>query len=66
MGDLDLKSLEIKDFRCPSQPMVTFPLKLPPDVIAKLKSMANQKGTSQTALARTLLIKIMNELEQST
>jgi hypothetical protein len=46
MGDLDLKSLEIKDFRCPSQPMVTFPLKLPPDIIAKLKSMANQKGTS--------------------
>jgi hypothetical protein len=66
MGNLNLKSLEITDFRCPGQPMVAFPLKLPPDAIAKLKSMANQKGTSQTALARTLLIKIMNELDQST
>ena len=56
----------VPDHRRPGQPMGTMPLKLPPAALAQLQAQADRLGCSRTALARTLLLQRLAELEAGT
>ncbi len=46
----------IADCRRPGKAMAPFPLKLPAEVVAELQAVADQMGTSRTALGRHFLL----------
>jgi len=56
----------VPDHRCPGQPMAPMPLKLPPAALAQLQAQSDRLGCSRTALARTLLLQGLAQLEAVT
>jgi hypothetical protein len=56
----------VPDHRCPGQPMGTMPLKLPTAALAQLQAQADRLGCNRTALARTLLLQGLAQLEAVT
>ncbi len=56
----------VPDLRCPGQPMVPLPVKLPAAIAAQLQAQADRLGCCRTALARTLLLQGLAQLEAGT
>ncbi len=53
----------VPDHRCPGQPMATLPVKVPPVALEQLQAMADRLGCNRTALARTLLLQGLAQLQ---
>ena len=53
----------IPDCRRPGQAMAPMPLKLPPAALAQLQAQADRLGCNRTALARTLLLQGLAQLQ---
>jgi len=58
--------LVVLDLRCPGQPMAPLPVKLPAAIAAQLQAQADRLGCCRTALARTLLMQGLAQLEAAT
>lgn len=58
--------LIVPDLRTPGHPMATLPVKLPAACVEALQSHAAQLGTSRGALARTLLVSAVADLQART
>jgi len=59
-------ALVVLDHRCPGQAMAALPIKVPAAVAAQLQAKADRLGCSRTALARTLLLQGLAQLEAVT
>jgi len=55
----------IADCRLPGQAMAPFLLKLPAEVVAELQAVADQMGTSRTALVRHFLLQGLEQLREA-
>jgi hypothetical protein len=55
----------IADCRRPGQAMAPFPLKLPAEVVAELQTVADQMGTSRTALGRHFLLQGLEQMRKA-
>ncbi len=53
------------DLRCPDEPMQPFGLKLPADLIQRIGRQAASLKTTLAALARTLVLRALEQLEQA-
>ena len=53
----------VPDHRCPGQPMTTLPVKVPSMALEQLQAQADLLGCNRTALARTLLLQGLAQLE---
>ena len=53
------------DLRCLEEPMQPFGLKLPADLIERIGRQAAYLKTTRAALARTLVLRALEELEQA-
>ena len=58
--------LVVLDHRCPGQAMAALPIKVPAAVAAQLQAQADRLGCSRTALARTLLLQGLAQLQAGT
>lgn len=56
----------VLDHRCQGQPMAPLPVKVPAAVAAQLQAQADRLGCNRTALARTLLLQGLAQLEAVT
>ena len=56
----------VPDCRRPGQPMATLPVKVPPVALEQLQAMADRLGCNRTALARTLLLQGLAQLQAGT
>lgn len=56
----------VPDLRAPGQPMAALPIKLPAPALADLQAAADRFQCSRGALARTLLLKGLQQLQQAT
>ena len=53
------------DLRCPDEPMQPFGLKLPADLIQRIGRQAASLKTTRAALARILVVRGLEQLEQA-
>lgn len=63
MGTRTPRHLIAADYRQPGQPMAPLPLKIPAAAVSRLKTQAERLNCTRAALARTLLLKGLEELE---
>jgi hypothetical protein len=56
----------VPDLRAPGEPMSSLPLKLPADALAQLQAQADRLRCTRGALARTLIVRGLEQLEQAT
>jgi hypothetical protein len=55
----------VPDLRAPGEPMSSLPLKLPADSLAQLQAQADRLRCNRGALARTLIVRGLEELQQA-
>ena len=55
----------VPDLRSPGQPMGSLPIKIPAVVLADLQAQADRLGCNRGALARTLLVRGLQQLQQA-
>ncbi|MEB3353413.1 MAG: hypothetical protein VKM34_04155 [Cyanobacteriota bacterium] len=60
---LSAATLIVPDLRTPGHPMAPLPLKIPAAVMATLQAQADRLGTSRGALARTLVLRGLEQLQ---
>jgi hypothetical protein len=63
MATLAPAPFAVLDHRCPSQPMIPLPGRLPATALAQLQAAADRLGYSRGALARTFLVQGLEQLE---
>ena len=56
----------VPDLRAPGEPMGSLPLKLPADSLAQLQAQADRLRCNRGALARTLIVRGLEQLQQAT
>ena len=56
----------VPDLRAPGEPMSSLPLKLPAPTLAQLQAQADRLRCNRGALARTLIVRGLEQLEQAT
>jgi hypothetical protein len=56
----------VADHRHPGEPMCSLPLKLPAPTLALLQAQADRLRCNRGALARTLIVRGLAQLEQAT
>lgn len=55
----------VADHRRPGEPMQSLPLKLPAPAVAQLQAQADRLQCNRGALARTLIVQGLQQLEQA-
>jgi len=60
------RSFPVPDLRDPAAPMTSLPLKLPPATLEALQDRAAALRCNRGALARTLIVRGLEQLEQAT
>ena len=55
----------VPDLRNPGEAMASLPLKLPADALAQLQAQADRLRCNRGALARTLIVRGLEELQQA-
>jgi hypothetical protein len=63
MATLAPAPFAVPDHRCPGQPMITLPVKIPATALAQLQAAADRLGCNRGALARTFLVQGLEQLE---
>jgi hypothetical protein len=63
---MEPRPLVITDHRTPGQPMACLPLKIPADSLAQLQATATRLHCGRGALARTLIVRGLEQLQQAT
>lgn len=61
---MNTQPFTIPDLRQPGQPMASLPIKLPLSTLEALQAQADRMRCNRTALARTLVIRGLQMLEQ--
>lgn len=61
-----MPTLLIPDLRSPHAAMASLPVKLPASLLARLRDQADRLGCSRGALARTLIVRGLEQLEAAT
>ena len=56
----------VPDLRAPGEPMSSLPLKLPAPTLAQLQAQADRLRCNRGALARTLIVRGLEQLQQAT
>lgn len=56
----------VPDHRNPGEPMQSLPLKLPAAALAQLQAQADRLRCNRGALARTLIVRGLEQLQQAT
>ena len=56
----------VPDQRAPGEAMASLPLKLPADALAQLQAQSDRLRCNRGALARTLIVRGLAQLEQAT
>lgn len=60
---MNTQPFTITDLREPGQPMANLPIKLPVSTLEALQAQADKLRCNRTALARTLLIRGLEQME---
>lgn len=61
-----IQTFVVPDHRQPGEPMQSVPLKLPAAAVAQLEALAERLRCNRGALARTLIVSGLQQLEQAT
>jgi len=56
----------VPDLRNPGEAMASLPLKIPTDALAQLQAQSDRLRCNRGALARTLIVRGLEQLEQAT
>jgi hypothetical protein len=60
---MPVQSLVVPDLRRPGEAMRQVPLKLPASLVDELQAQADRMGTTRSALARTLVLRGLEQLQ---